>query len=110
MLIQTAAVLLRSKSFTGKIIIAADNDFIKAVRNGGKNAGMNTAEKIRAIDPARVYIIRPPFDRTAILRSSFRDSDSPPSDWNDFFLLYGDAARPAAAALRDMATAFLNQR
>lgn len=108
---KTAAALLRCESFTGAIIIAADDDFIKATeideRTGEhkRNTGSNTARDVKSIDPRRVFTLKPPFDHTAILRSGEHVSD-----WNDFMMMYGDeTARPLAEAMRDQALAFFKQ-
>lgn len=108
---KTAAALLRCESFTGAIIIAADDDFVKATqideRTGEhkRNTGSNTARDVKSIDPRRVFTLKPPFDHTAILRSGEHVSD-----WNDFMMMYGDeTARPLAEAMRDQALAFFKQ-
>lgn len=105
---KTATALLKSDAFTGGLVIAADDDFIKAIEAGKWNTGDRIAKEIKALAPDRVFIIQPPFDHHAIIHSSAIDDK--PSDWNDFFIAYGEAARPIAAALRDEAIRFFRDK
>ena len=95
---KTAAALLACPHFGGKLIIAADDDFIKATEAGKWNTGKRAASEIKGLAPRRVYILTPPFNRHAVMRSEL--AAGKPSDWNDFYTLFGDAAaRPVTAAL-----------
>lgn len=110
-LLKTALALLNSPAFTDALIIAADDDFITAATGArGANAGMTAAQKIRAAAPkSRVKIVRPPFrNKPDLIRERARRLDADPgdnfkpSDWNDFYCLYGEEeARRFSAKIFD---------